>query len=378
MASLREVIDLVSNDESDLQHEVIDLVSDDESDQQHAAYVFDELYGETTQYGGGVAIASSADAAEQGIRKRIREMFAYSESELIEKRWRHPELAAFPELYRFNLVMDEYFSKGLRTQLAQESNDTEPWLQQNREQPDRTRYATNQLDLLDQELVKKMAKLELHNSIYKANIAGLEHCPECEYMAVLGDGDLEFRCGKCGTISCRSCKSDGHYPDTCEDHAQKRDPADKRHAIEEAMTMALMQTCNKCQLKYIKAFGCNEMRCSRCESLQCYICSETIDGYDHFDEGLYREITPATAKRCPLYDNAERRHEMLRGQAELVARQQILEDYPDTRPEDLDIVMSDEVEMDTVKRIRAAGGVGDDEGLREHIDEVERGPVDID
>lgn len=55
-------------------------------------------------------------------------MFAYPEVELIEMRWRHPDLAAFPEPHGFGLVMDEYLSKGLRTQLAPESNDAEPWL----------------------------------------------------------------------------------------------------------------------------------------------------------------------------------------------------------------------------------------------------------
>ncbi|KAK0894513.1 hypothetical protein LTR02_012247 [Friedmanniomyces endolithicus] len=504
--------------------EVVDLVSDDDSDQQHIDAVRNRR-SDSLQHGYGVAMPSSANAAKRDIREKIREMdFAYPDSKLIEQRCRHPDLAAFPEPHRFNLVVDEFFNGGLRAQLAQDTQRTEPWLGQSRQDPKRsvtrfvrtllkaefpniprdhikitlqthkhlfptyislaksgrkasTRhigqgklrsthslgadrislsaeismemqaarqevqrheadqqrederrkqekqqpskketcaicldeyhwvrqihcdgdlahflciacangwmssmigsrssdfvcfvdtckapYAMNQRRLLDQDLVTKMAELEQHNSVCKANIPGLEHCPECDYMAVPADGDVDFRCGKCGMISCRSCKSESHYPDTCENHAQNKSPVNHRHAIEEAMTDALLQKCNKCKQRYIKDYGCNEVKCLSCENIQCYHCSQNIDGYDHFDEGPYREATQETANRCPLYDNTERRHEMRRGQAELAARQQILRDHPDTRPEDLDITMSDEVENDTTERIKAAGGVGDEGG----------------
>ncbi|KAG8743746.1 hypothetical protein FRC10_011466 [Ceratobasidium sp. 414] len=59
---------------------------------------------------------------------------------------------------------------------------------------------------------------------------------------------------------------------------------DGRHAVEEAMTKALMRNCPKCGQNFVKESGCNKMTCPKCRSLSCYVCRKVIKGYDHFDQ----------------------------------------------------------------------------------------------
>jgi hypothetical protein len=66
-----------------------------------------------------------------------------------------------------------------------------------------------------------------------------------------------------------------------------------QHAVAEAMTKAFLQKCNNCQLPFVKEEGCNMITCS-CENIQCFVCSQNIDGHDHFGYG---------DEDCPLFDN---------------------------------------------------------------------------
>ena len=81
-----------------------------------------------------------------------------------------------------------------------------------------------------------------------------------------------------------------------------------------------MRKCNKCQKSFVKEDGCNKMKCS-CGNTQCYVCSENITDYMHFDEVL---------GTCPMYGDMQDRikkevamaqeltvHKLLRDQAEL-------------------------------------------------------------
>src|SRR5271169_4137191 len=53
-----------------------------------------------------------------------------------------------------------------------------------------------------------------------------------------------------------------------------------RHAVEEAMSTALIRRCNICGQPFVKDGGCNQMTCS-CGNSQCFICSQNVDGHDH-------------------------------------------------------------------------------------------------
>ncbi|KAK5701425.1 hypothetical protein LTR17_022618 [Elasticomyces elasticus] len=228
-------------------------------------------------------------------------------------------------------------------------------------------FAPHQLSLLpDKQLLEKLAELEQEKAIRDAGLEDLEECPFCDYKAIVPpvDEDFEFRCAnpQCEKISCRRCKSTTHIPHSCEQHA-KNNKVNNRHKIEEAMTAAMIRSCNKCKKQFIKDYGCNKMACSSCGNLQCYVCSASVKDYNHFDQAPNRALNPgnpATAKMCPLYDNVEERHEKEIKEAEAAARAQVMQDNPDVQPEDLDFKLSDAVKKATHDRIKKAGGVGGD------------------
>lgn len=70
-----------------------------------------------------------------------------------------------------------------------------------------------------------------------------------------------------------------------------------RHAVEEAMSTALIRRCNVCGQSFVKDGGCNQMTCS-CGNSQCFVCSQNVDGHDHFEQ---------SDGECPLFDNSEER-----------------------------------------------------------------------
>lgn len=92
-------------------------------------------------------------------------------------------------------------------------------------------------------------------------------CPFCDYIEPCHpiDIDREFRCKNeaCLRVSCRLCQKDTHLPLTCA-QAEKDRKLDARHTLEEAMTEALVRTCNKCKTNFVKTEGCNSMHCTLC------------------------------------------------------------------------------------------------------------------
>ncbi|KXL46230.1 hypothetical protein M433DRAFT_4038, partial [Acidomyces richmondensis BFW] len=221
----------------------------------------------------------------------------------------------------------------------------------------------NQLE--DKALLDKLAAIEQEKAIRDAGLEDLEECPFCDYKAILPpiDEDFEFRCAnpECEKVSCRRCKSVSHIPISCEQHAREH-KANSRHLVEEAMTAALIRSCNKCKKQFIKEYGCNKMTCPSCGNLQCYVCSQSLKDYNHFDQNIAFSPSgsvPSTTK-CPLYDNVEERHEREVQAAERKAREAIIAANPGLiKPEDLDIRISDAVRQATAERIRRAADGGD-------------------
>jgi len=55
--------------------------------------------------------------------------------------------------------------------------------------------------------------------------------------------------------------------------------------------MALVRRCNRCSRPFLKESGCNKMRCDKCGNTQCYVCSQDVVDYTHFDKKT----------GCPMY-----------------------------------------------------------------------------
>lgn len=122
-----------------------------------------------------------------------------------------------------------------------------------------TGYANHQLNLLsDKQSLEKLAQLQQEKDIRDAGLDDLEECPFCDYKAIVPpvEEDFEFRCAnaECEKVSCRRCKAISHIPVSCEQHA-KDNKLNSRHKIEEAMTAALVRSCNNCKKQFIKEYG---------------------------------------------------------------------------------------------------------------------------
>ncbi|KAI7103109.1 hypothetical protein KC339_g5513 [Hortaea werneckii] len=219
-------------------------------------------------------------------------------------------------------------------------------------------FAPNQLNLLeDKQLLEKFAELEQEKAIRDAGLEDLEECPFCDYKAILPpiEEDFEFRCAnpECEQVSCRRCKSVSHIPMSCEQHA-KENRISSRHKIEEAMTAAMIRSCNRCKKQFIKEYGCNKMTCPSCHNKQCYCCSQTLKDYEHFDQAPLGS-SRRDGKKCPLYDDVEARHEREVREAEEAAKKQLMEENPDLNAEDLEIKVSDRVKQAEVEKAQRAG-----------------------
>jgi len=168
----------------------------------------------------------------------------------------------------------------------------------------------------------------------------LEGCPWCDYLAICPPKEVyrEYECGnpECMKISCRLCQKLTHAPKTCED-AVADAKINARHTVEEAMSEALVRSCNKCKTKFIKESGCNKMTCYKCHNTQCYLCSENVTGYDHFDRG-----------KCAQDDGRvglDAYHAAQVKKAEELARAKVQNERPDLSAEDLTIKVSDKVKQ---------------------------------
>ncbi|KAI1787091.1 hypothetical protein LXA43DRAFT_896802 [Ganoderma leucocontextum] len=185
---------------------------------------------------------------------------------------------------------------------------------------------------LTPKLLELYERVKQRKEIEAAGLEGLEECPFCEYKVVIeNEQERLFRCENagCGAVTCRKCKKPDHLPKSCQEVEDDK-KLDVRHAIEEAMTHALMRNCPKCQKAFIKEMGCNKMTCPNCGTLSCYICRKVINGYEHFNQQ-----PPYTQKadpnRCALWDatGVEGRH----SDEVTAAAKKALEEYKRAHPE---------------------------------------------
>lgn len=103
---------------------------------------------------------------------------------------------------------------------------------------------------LDSKTIAALDRLEQDAVLREANIEGLASCPFCPYAAECPPipEDKEFRCQNpnCMVVSCRLCSKETHIPKTCAEFAAEN-MASARHEIEEAMSIAMIRKCNKCE-----------------------------------------------------------------------------------------------------------------------------------
>lgn len=146
--------------------------------------------------------------------------------------------------------------------------------------------------------------------------------------------DRIFECQNeaCRERSCRYCRVKSHHPMSCDGtlvmnlkvtvEYQKDKTVDAKHAVEEAMTAALVNVCNACKRTFLKDDGCNKMTCP-CGNSQCDVCGQNAD-YDHFKPD-----------RCPLFDNAAERERREVAAAQLQAVRTVRRKQKDVTPEEL-------------------------------------------
>ena len=198
---------------------------------------------------------------------------------------------------------------------------------------------------LDKRMIDLLERLQQQDELRAANVPNLETCPFCDYAAICEpiEIDREFHCymPNCERVSCRLCKQDTHLPMTCEEH-RKEHGLTERHALEEAMTKALIRECPKCRVPIIKDGGCNKLTCSKCHCYVCDYCGKDITkiGYAHFQpEGSGRG-----SSGCPASDNTDRRNATRIEEAEKSALAKIRAENPTISEDDLKIKFSEKVQ----------------------------------
>lgn len=206
------------------------------------------------------------------------------------------------------------------------------------------------IEFLDEKSFIALDRNEQEAMLRMSGIENLASCPFCPYAAEYPpvEEDKEFRCehSDCGKVSCRLCKAETHIPKSCEEYARENGLSIRRQ-IEEAMTAALIRTCNKCGTPFVKELGCNKMTCTRngCYNVQCYVCSKSCS-YDHFND------TNRGGKdgNCPLFESVEERHEEEVRKAEFEAIRKVREEHPEYTEDDLRVQVSENVKKDDEKR----------------------------
>ncbi|BEJ05689.1 hypothetical protein CcaverHIS641_0302110 [Cutaneotrichosporon cavernicola] len=158
-------------------------------------------------------------------------------------------------------------------------------------------------DVCGEKTMSLYHRLRQIKDLEMAAIDGLESCPSCPFAMVIENPDEKlFRCFNpdCNKVTCRKCKRPDHIPKRCEE-VEENFKLDKRHAIEEAMSAALMRRCPKCDKPYLKESGCNKITCQNCRTVSCYICQKAIpEDYAHFDQMPGR--VGKKPNKCQLWD----------------------------------------------------------------------------
>lgn len=76
---------------------------------------------------------------------------------------------------------------------------------------------------------------------------------------------------------------------------------------------------------FVKDAGCNKITCTRCGTLNCYVCRQTVKDYSHFND----KNRGGRTGQCPLFDESvEQRHQVEAQNAEEAARNKVIRERP--------------------------------------------------
>ncbi|KAG8881459.1 hypothetical protein FRB98_004298 [Tulasnella sp. 332] len=192
---------------------------------------------------------------------------------------------------------------------------------------------------LDTKALELLDRIRADKAVAECGFESLDECPFCDFKCIIeNEQEKLFRCENedCMAVTCRQCKRPDHLPKSCQEMEGDR-KLDARHAVEEAMTEALMRKCPKCSKAFVKEAGCNKMTCPHCSQLSCYICKQAINGYDHFNEQPGGRGGSSNKKnKCALWENnLDQRHHDEVAAAAKTALQKQREEQPDIEEEAL-------------------------------------------
>ncbi|GAA5884404.1 hypothetical protein JCM6882_005235 [Rhodosporidiobolus microsporus] len=157
--------------------------------------------------------------------------------------------------------------------------------------------------LLPRKLIRKLEVVETENELDAAGLDGLYKCPFCPFAAIIDDRETVFTCKRtgCKKVSCRLCGKEDHGARPC--NGTKLDGLAGQHAVEEAMSAAVIRKCVQCKLPYIKTDGCNKITCFACGTRQCYICEKRVSAAWHWSE----DANWRRSGKCPANDDTDSR-----------------------------------------------------------------------
>ena len=75
----------------------------------------------------------------------------------------------------------------------------------------------------------------------------------------------------------------------------------------------------------MKQDGCNKIRCTKCNTIQCDVCRKTIKDYSHFNDTRRGGKTG----QCPLFDESENRYMEEVSKVETEMRKKVVEENPE-------------------------------------------------
>ncbi|KIM89250.1 hypothetical protein PILCRDRAFT_34787, partial [Piloderma croceum F 1598] len=156
------------------------------------------------------------------------------------------------------------------------------------------------LDIRTYDLWQKIVQAE---DIAAADLRGFEHCPACDFGMIFEVGHHVaplFKCLKsdCRLVTCRRCRKPDHTGRPCTNEEDVRLKAE--HAVEEAMTQALLRACPGCRVPFVKSDGVSKCLNARCGIYSCYLCRQPLpreNPYGHFERDRL-----GVSNKCKLWD----------------------------------------------------------------------------